>query len=55
MYAVENGNLEEVRLLLDKGANVKAWRGQGLKALKIGQKKGLKEIAELLRAHGAKE
>jgi ankyrin repeat protein len=54
MEAVENNNLEEVRLLLDKGADVTA-RPNGRTALTIAQKKGRKEIVEILRAHGAKD
>ncbi len=52
--AVENNNLEVVRLLFEKGADVTK-RAIGRTALKIAQQKGRKEIAEILRAHGAKD
>jgi ankyrin repeat protein len=52
--AVENGHVEVVRLLLEKGADVTN-RAIGRPALKIARKKGREEIAELLRAHGAKD
>jgi len=54
MEAADNGNLEEVRFLLDKGADVTTW-AHGRTALKIARNKGYKEIAEILRAHGAKD
>jgi uncharacterized protein len=54
MEAVENGNVEVVRLLLDKGADVTA-NAFGRTALKIARTKGSEDIAEILRAHGAKD
>ncbi|MBM3299488.1 MAG: ankyrin repeat domain-containing protein, partial [Deltaproteobacteria bacterium] len=50
-----HGNLDAVRLLLDKGALVDAKNRQGFTALKYATRDGRKEIAELLKARGAKE
>lgn len=58
MWATNNGHMEVVKLLLDKGAEVKAkatinnveWT-----ALKAAKKMGHKDIVELLEKAGAKE
>jgi ankyrin repeat protein len=53
--AASEGLLEAVRLLLDRGANISAKGEEDRTALKIAQRKGHKEIVELLKARGAKE
>ncbi len=47
------GHQEVVKLLLSKGANVNAKDKVGRTALKIAQKKGYKEIVELLKGTGS--
>jgi hypothetical protein len=44
-----------VKLLLEHGADVNAKDKGGWTALKRAQKRGAKEIVELLKAHGAKQ
>jgi len=46
---------QTVKLLLQKGADVNAQDKYGETALKRAQRRGHKEIVELLKAHGAKE
>ncbi len=55
MGAALEGNMEIVRVLIDKGADVRAKAENGDTALQWGLRIGSKEIVELLRAHGAKE
>ncbi len=52
--AIRGGRTEAVKLLLDRGADVNV-RVKAGTPLKLAEKEGLKEIVELLRAHGAKE
>jgi uncharacterized protein len=55
MKAAWQGNLEAVKFLLDKGADVNVQTQDGRTAMKLAQERGYKEIVELLKAHGAKE
>ena len=49
------GNLAEVKRLIEKGKNVNARDKEGKTPLSLAVEKGHKEIANLLRKHGAKE
>ncbi len=51
--AAQNGHLEVLKMLLDKGANLNV-DAQGLTPLRVAEKRGHTEIAELLRKAGAK-
>lgn len=51
--AAQNGNLEILRLLVEKGADVAAVRKGGGTALDEATAKGHAEVAEFLRAHAA--
>jgi ankyrin repeat protein len=53
--AAKQGDLKQVQNLLNKGADVNAKDENGWTALKITHTSCHKEIAELLKAHGAKE
>jgi ankyrin repeat protein len=53
--AAREGHLEIVKLLLEKGADVRAEPSPGWTALQMAHEGGHEEIAELLKAHGAKE
>lgn len=48
------GNCEEIKILLQHGADVNAKRNDGSTALDCANKAGMTDIAELLRANGAK-
>jgi hypothetical protein len=54
MLAVEKGQLETVRLLLDRGADPNAADPSGLTPLKLARQKGLSEIAAALTEAGAR-
>lgn len=54
-YAIWQGDLESVRLLLDHGAGVNHKDSQALTPLKHAEEKSLHEIAKLLRERGAEE
>lgn len=53
--AAREGHLEIVKLLLEKGADVLAEASPGWTALNMAQEGGHEEIAQFLKAHGAKE
>lgn len=53
--AVKNNNVEELKLLIEKGADVNAVTISGETALMMATKKNNKEIAELLIKAGAKQ
>ena len=55
MFAAKSGNLEVVKYLIDKGADVNSKPMNGFTALKMAQMRGHEEMVELLKAHGAKE
>jgi len=55
MEASDQGHLESVKFLLQKGASVHFKNKNGWTALKLAGKEGHTEIVELLKAHGAKE
>ena len=55
MEASDQGHVELVKFLLQKGANVNFRNKNGWTALKLAQKEDHTQIAELLKAHGAKE
>ena len=56
-YAAQQGNKKAVKLLLAHGAdiNVRVRQDQGKTALQVATERGHKEIADLLREHGARE
>ncbi len=53
--AVWGGFSQAVQLLLQNGADINVKDTDGLTALQLAQKIGRRELAELLKAHGAKE
>ncbi|MBO7604900.1 MAG: ankyrin repeat domain-containing protein, partial [Elusimicrobiaceae bacterium] len=55
IIAASNGNIEIVKMLLGAGANVNEKNWYGETALNKAKKKGHTEIADLLKAAGAKE
>jgi ankyrin repeat protein len=52
-WALQRGNLEMVRLLLDKGADVNAIDQDGVSALMEASSRGNTEIVQLLQNRGA--
>jgi ankyrin repeat protein len=54
MAACQEGHLDIVKLLIEKGADVKAKDNSGSTALMIASKNGHTQIVEFLKAHGAK-
>lgn len=54
MFASESGQVALVRLLLARGADVNTLDKRGYTALNAATRKGLGEVAELLRAQGAR-
>ncbi|HME58834.1 MAG TPA: ankyrin repeat domain-containing protein, partial [Terracidiphilus sp.] len=54
ILAAGNGDLEIVKLLLEKGANIEAKDSDGYTALERAESKDMTEAAALLRARGAK-
>ncbi|MGO9121088.1 MAG: ankyrin repeat domain-containing protein [Desulfomonilaceae bacterium] len=54
MWASYEGQLDMVRLLLGRGADINAKNQKGFTALELASQKGHMKIAELLREHGAK-
>ena len=55
MVAADMGNLEAVKLLLEKGADINIRDNGGKTALMFASEKGRSEIIKLLKTHGAKE
>lgn len=53
MLASQKGQAEMVRLLLEKGAIIDIKNGEGKSALDTALQRGHREIAELLKPHGA--
>jgi hypothetical protein len=53
--AVTNGDIEQVKSLISKGADINAKEWDGTTPLTIAKEKDHKEIVVLLRKHGAKE
>lgn len=53
MLASQRGQAEMVRRLLEKGAMVDVKNGEGRRGLDIALQSGHREIAELLKTHGA--
>jgi len=52
IWAALTGHHNVIKVLLDRGANVKAKAEDSMTALKIAQKMGFKEIQTLLKARG---
>lgn len=52
--AATNGRIEEVRTLLQKGADLNAQVGHGYSALMLASGNGQEEVVKLLLAKGAK-
>ena len=53
--AAEAGNVEQVRLLIGKGADVNAKDNYGYTPLHFAAHAGHKDVAEVLKKHGGKE
>ena len=53
--AAKTGNVEQVRQLIAKSADVNAKDDMGVTPLGFAAGKGHKDVAELLKKHGAKE
>ena len=53
LVATSHGDIDLVRLLLDRGADPNLGGMEGKSALDVAKEKGSREIAELLRQHGA--
>ncbi|MHC4242188.1 MAG: ankyrin repeat domain-containing protein, partial [Planctomycetota bacterium] len=51
--AIDTGNVERVKLLISKGADVNTKDKDGHTAFSLAEKRGHKAIVELLRKHGA--
>ena len=51
----EGNNIEAVKTLLDKGADINAKDNDGSTALKLASEKGYTDIIKLLKQAGAKE
>ena len=52
-FSAENGHLGIVKLLLERGADVHALNGDGQTPYQLSLAYGYREIADLLREHGA--
>jgi ankyrin repeat protein len=48
-----NGHLEIVKLLLERGADIHAMNDEGETPYQLSLRRGNREIADLLRKHGA--
>jgi ankyrin repeat protein len=55
LNACKDGNLEKVKQLLEKGADVNAKNKYGGTALMYASYQGHEEIVKLLKSYGAKE
>ena len=55
MRAVEDGDLDAVKFLLENGADVNARDANGVTPLGLAMSKGNRDVAEYLMQHGAKE
>ena len=53
LWAAKNGQIEAVKLLLDKGANIEAKDKSDRTALVLAVSNGRTEVEELLRKRGA--
>jgi ankyrin repeat protein len=51
--AAANNNMDAIMALIAQGADVSAGNGEGLTPLSLAQEKNHREVAALLRKHGA--